>query len=104
MKLSSKYMEKPEVKLYMISTVFPHKNHLLFKKTKKPVSWRMQYSLYNPTSTMTHTRGSALANRYNPMEVEVKSKKAVQLHVYLYTHAQVHYTYISHVYLTCFPR
>lgn len=51
----------------------------------------MQYSLYNPASSITHTTGNALANRHSTMEVEVqvKSKKAVQLHVYLYTHAQV---------------
>lgn len=31
MKLSSKYTEKSEVKLYMISTVFPHKEAIILK-------------------------------------------------------------------------
>lgn len=83
MKLSSKYMEKSEVKLCDF-----HTNYYL-KRSGKQVSWIIEYSLCNPTSTITHTTGNALANRYSTIEVEVKRKKAVQLHVYLYSHAQI---------------
>lgn len=34
----------------------------------------MQYSLYNPTSTITHTIGNALANRSSTIEAEVQVK------------------------------
>lgn len=59
----------------------------------------MQYSLYNPTSTITHTTGNALANRYSTIEVEVqvKSKK-----LYSYMCISIHMHRYSPV--TSFPR
>lgn len=50
----------------------------------------MQYSLYNPPSTITHTIGNTLTNRYNTIEVEVKNKKlysymCISIHMHRYS-------------------
>lgn len=83
MKLSSKYMEKSEVKLCDF-----HTNYYL-KRSGKQVSWIIEYSLCNPTSTITHTTGNALASRYSTIEVEVKSEKlcsyiCISIHMHRY--------------------
>lgn len=73
MKLSSKYMEKPEGKF----PLYLHANKLLFKKTKKPAPRRREYSLCNATATVTPTTANAAANscRAGDDEGPAKTKK-----------------------------
>lgn len=77
MKLSSKYMKKPQVKLHIISQCISTQINILSKRKENKYHGERSISFIiflHSTLTVTHTTANALANRYGIVEVLVKRK------------------------------